>query len=101
MHHQLDNVIAPNLQADRLFYRHRRRLVLGLLKHRCKAEELPVHRLLNHYFLLVFVHHGHLRFPRHHHVTMICGVAGLEYSLQRRKSLDLHLRRQNLNFIVV
>jgi hypothetical protein len=32
---------------------------------------------------------------------MICGVAGLEYSLQLRKSLDLHLRRQNLNFIVV
>jgi outer membrane lipoprotein SlyB len=32
---------------------------------------------------------------------MIRGVAGLENSLQRRKSLDLHLRRQNFNFIVV
>jgi hypothetical protein len=72
-----------------------------LLQHGRKTEEVPVCRLVHHNFQLIFVHGGHLRFARHHHVAVFGGVAYPENALARRKSPDLNLRCQNARFIVV
>ena len=95
------NIIAADLETDRLFHRKRGGLVRRIFKHRGKAEEIAMTWLIHQHLLMVLVHRRHPYRTRHHHVSMFARFADLVDALTRSKSFDLDLRRQNGHLIVV
>ncbi len=76
-------------------------LMRRLFKHGSETEELATSRLVDHHFLLIFVHSEHAHFARDDHVSLRTGVAHFVNALARRECLEFDLACQHGRLFIV
>src|SRR5262249_61634600 len=94
-------VMPIDLDADGLLQREGAGLVRRLFQHRREAEEIPVHRLVDQDFLLVFVDRGHANRTGHHHVGPLGRIADLVDALARSERLHFDRGGETRRLVVV
>ncbi len=98
---QHGDIVAADLEAGGLLDGERGGLVRSLLQHGGESEELALAGLIHQHLLVIFVDGCHPHLPRHHHVGVFAGLSHLVDALAGSELLQLDLRGQYSQLIVV